>query len=233
MKTSARKKAIIVGGGIGGVTAAIALQRAGIDVTVYERADALREVGSGLPLWPGALRALKKLELTSVLEAQGPPVPAGSISTWRGEILADLSTEKQLQSLDTISAVIHRAELLELLLEALGEDRVQLATTCVSFTQDETGVRACFADGRSVYGDILIGADGLHSVIRAQMFGRARPGYRTTNSRPCIHRSRLAVSVVIVISTLAIAACSSRSATTRNGSSIGTSIAASMLLPAR
>jgi 2-polyprenyl-6-methoxyphenol hydroxylase-like FAD-dependent oxidoreductase len=84
MQTSARKKAMIIGGGIGGVTAAIALQRAGIDVTVFERADALREVGSGLPLWPSVLRALKKLELTSVLKALGPPVPAGSITTWRG-----------------------------------------------------------------------------------------------------------------------------------------------------
>ena len=67
MKTSARKKAIIVGGGFSGVTAAIALQRAGIDVTVYERADALREVGPGLPLWPGALRALKKIVMNSFI----------------------------------------------------------------------------------------------------------------------------------------------------------------------
>src|SRR5436190_5643370 len=137
MQTSARKKAIIIGGGIGGVTAAVALQRAGIDVTVFERADVLREVGSGLPLWPGALRGIKKLELTSVLEALGPSIAQGSITTWRGELLADLSTAKRLQRLDTVNAVVHRAELLELLLEALGEDNVQLAMTCVGFTQDE------------------------------------------------------------------------------------------------
>jgi len=177
MQSSATKKAIIIGGGIGGVTAAIALQRAGIDVTVFERADVLLEVGSGLPLWPGALRGIKKLGLTSVLEALGPSIGAGNITTWRGEVLADLSTAKRLQRLDTINAVVHRAELLALLLEALGEDKVQLATTCVGFTQDAGGVEVQFADGRAVHGDLLIGADGIHSVIRAQMFGPAIPKY--------------------------------------------------------
>lgn len=177
MQTSASKKALIIGGGIGGVTAAIALQRAGFDVTVFERADVLQEVGSGLPLWSTTLRALKKLELTSVLEALGPPVPPGCVTTWRGEVLADLSTEKSLQRLGTVNAVAHRAELLALLLEALGEDRVQLATTCVGFTQDETGVWARFADGRTVHGDLLLGADGLHSVIREQLFGPFKPKY--------------------------------------------------------
>jgi 2-polyprenyl-6-methoxyphenol hydroxylase-like FAD-dependent oxidoreductase len=177
VQTSDKKKALIIGGGIGGVTVAIALQRAGFDVTVFERADVLLEVGSGLPLWSSTLRALKKLELTSVLEALGPPVPAGSITTWRGEVLVDLSTEKRLQRLGTVNAVVHRAELLALLLEVLGEDRVQLATTCVGFTQDETGVWARFADGRIVYGDLLLGADGLHSVIREQLFGPFKPKY--------------------------------------------------------
>src|SRR5205085_7957316 len=111
-------------------------------------------------------------ELTSVLEALGPSIAQGSITTWRGELLADLSIAKRLQRLDTVNAVVHRAELLELLLEALGEDKVQLATTCVGFTQDENGVEVRFADGQAVYGDLLIGADGIHSVIRAQMYGR-------------------------------------------------------------
>ncbi len=177
MQMSARKKAIIIGGGIGGVTAAIALRRAGLDVTVFERADVLLEVGSGLPLWPGALRGIKKLELTSVLGALGPSIGTGNITTWRGEVLADLSTAKRLQRLDTINAVVHRAELLDLLLEALGEDKVQLARTCVGFTQDDNGVEVRFADGRVEHSDLLIGADGIHSVIRAQMFGRAIPKY--------------------------------------------------------
>lgn len=177
MQNNSSKKAIIIGGGIGGVTAAIALQRAGFDVTVFERAEELQEVGSGLPLWTNAIRALQKIGLTDVLEALGVPVSAGSIITWRGDILAVLRTEELLKKLGTINAVVHRAELLALLFQALGADKVELGATCVGFTQDATGVCARFADGREARGDVLIGADGLHSVIRAQLFGAKKPRY--------------------------------------------------------
>jgi len=177
MQGGASKKAIIIGGGIGGITAAIALQRAGFDVTVFERAEELREVGSGLPLWTNALRALQKIGLEHVLEALGATVTAGSISTWQGDTLVDLRTEELLKRLGTINAVVHRAELLALLLETLGTDRVHLGATCVGFTQDATGVRARFADGQEAHSDLLIGADGLHSVIRAQLFGATKPKY--------------------------------------------------------
>ena len=177
MQGSASKKVIIIGGGIGGVTAAVALQQAGFDVTVFERAEKLREVGSGLPLWTNALRALRKIGLSEAFERLGASVTAGSVSTWRGDILADLRTEELLKRLGTINMVVHRAELLELLLETLGKDRVHLGATCVGFTQDATGVCARFADGREARGDVLIGADGLHSVIRAQLFGATKPKY--------------------------------------------------------
>jgi 2-polyprenyl-6-methoxyphenol hydroxylase-like FAD-dependent oxidoreductase len=177
MQESAPKKAIIIGGGIGGVTAAIALKRAGLDVTVYERAEELREVGSGLPLWTNALRALHKIGLTDDHEQLGAQVTAGSISTWSGDILADLRNEKLLKRLGTINIVAHRAELLALLLKTLGQDRVQLGTTCVGFTQDASGVCARFADGQEARSDVLIGADGIRSVIRAQLFGLTKPRY--------------------------------------------------------
>ncbi len=105
MQSNAGKKAIIIGGGIGGVTAAIALQQAGFDVTVFERADELREVGSGLPLWTNALRALQKIGLNDVLEILGAPVTTASVSTWRGDILADLRTE-ELPALSHPSAIV-------------------------------------------------------------------------------------------------------------------------------
>ncbi len=81
MQNSTPKKAIIIGGGIGGMTAAIALKRAGLDVTVYERADELREVGSGLPLWSNALRSFHKIGLTDVYETLGAEVSAGNSRT--------------------------------------------------------------------------------------------------------------------------------------------------------
>jgi FAD-dependent urate hydroxylase len=152
MQGNARKKAIIIGGGIGGVTAAIALKRAGLDVTVFERAEELREVGSGLPLWTNALRALHKIGLTDDLEQLGVQVTSVRVSTWRGDTLTDTSNDKYLKRLGTITIVVHRAELLALLLKTLGEDRVKLGMNCVGFTQDETGICARFDGGQEVRG---------------------------------------------------------------------------------
>jgi len=177
MQSSGSKKVIIIGGGIGGVTAAIALKRAGMDVTVFERAEEIREVGSGLPLWTNALRALHTIGLSDELEQLGVQVTSVSVSTWRGDTLTDTKNDKYLKRLGTITIVVHRAELLALLLKTLGEDRVQLGMNCVGFTQDETGVRARFEGGQELQGDVLIGADGIHSVIRTQLFGLIKPGY--------------------------------------------------------
>ena len=177
MQSQTSKKAIIIGAGIGGVTAAIALKRAGLDVTVYERAEELREVGSGLPLWTNALRALGALGLANELERLGEQVTSVRVTTWKGNVLTDTKNDKHLKSLGTITIVVHRAELLALLLKTLGQDTVRLGMTCIGFTQDATGVTVQFANGLEVRGDVLIGADGIHSVTRTQLFGLIKPHY--------------------------------------------------------
>lgn len=177
MQAHADRKAIIIGGGIGGITAAIALKRAGLDVTVYERAEELLEVGSGLPLWTNALRALHVLGLTDELEKSGVQVRSVRVTTWNGDILTDTSNDKRLKKLGTITIVVHRAELLALLLKTLGEENVQLGMNCVGFTQDADGVTANFTSGQKAQGDVLIGADGIHSITRTQLFGFIKPKY--------------------------------------------------------
>ena len=99
------------------------------------------------------------------------------ISTWRGDILVDLSHEQRLLRLGTVSMVVHRAELLDMLLRTLGEQHVQLGADCVGFSQDATGVTAHFSDGRQARGDFLIGADGLHSTIRSAWFPDRKPRF--------------------------------------------------------
>lgn len=177
MQLHTGKRAIIIGGGIGGLTTAIALRCIGMDVAVFERAVELREVGSGLPLWTNALQAFHALGLTSIIESLGQPVSTGCITDWRGDILADVRTEHLLAKLGTISMVVHRAELHSALLNVLGKSNISLGATCIGYTLDATGVSASFADGRVVRGDILIGADGLHSTIRRQLFGATKPRY--------------------------------------------------------
>ena len=177
MQSQGSKKAIIIGGGIGGVTAAIALKRAGLDVTVCEQAEELLEVGSGLPLWTNALRALHVIGLTDELEKLGVQVTSVRVTTWNGDTLTDTRNDKHLKKLGTVTIVVHRAELLTLLLKTLGKEHVQLGMTCVGFIQDATGVTAKFANGQEVRGDVLIGADGIHSVTRTQLFGFIKPKY--------------------------------------------------------
>src|SRR5262245_25551334 len=177
MQGNASKKAIIIGGGIGGVTAAIDLKQVGLDVTVYERAEELREVGSGLPLWTNALRTLHKIGLVDELEKLGVQVKSVRVSTWSGHTLTDTRNDKHLKQLGTITIVVHRAELLALLLKTLGDDRVQLGMNCVGLTQYETGICARFDGGQEVRGEVLIGADGIHSIIRTQLFGPIKPEY--------------------------------------------------------
>jgi 2-polyprenyl-6-methoxyphenol hydroxylase-like FAD-dependent oxidoreductase len=177
MQAHASRKAIIIGGGIGGITAAIALKRTGLDVAVYERAEELREVGSGLPLWTNALRALHVLDMTDDLEKSGVQVRSVRVTTWNGDILTDTSNDKRLKKLGTITIVVHRAELLALLLKTLGEENVHLGMNCVGFTQNADDVTANFANGQKVQGDVLIGADGIHSITRTQLFGIIKPRY--------------------------------------------------------
>lgn len=177
MQSRERLRAIIIGGGIGGITAGIALRQAGIDATVYERAPQLGEVGSGLPLFANALRALQRLGLGEQIEALGEHANTLSLSTWRGDMLLDATNEKHLRSLGTVATVVHRAELLALLVDTLGMENVRLDAECTGFSQDESGVRAYFANGMQAQGDVLIGADGIHSTIRSQLFGIIKPVY--------------------------------------------------------
>lgn len=177
MQFHTRRRAIIIGAGIAGITTALAFQHVGIDVAVFERAEELREVGSGLPLWSNALRAFHTLGLTNVVESLGQSVIGGGVTTWQGERVIDVNTEELLERLGTINIVFHRAELLSALLTVLGTQNVFLGMTYVGCTQDETGVIASFADGTVVRGDLLVGADGLHSCVRSHIAMATKPRY--------------------------------------------------------
>jgi 2-polyprenyl-6-methoxyphenol hydroxylase-like FAD-dependent oxidoreductase len=170
-------KALIIDGGIGGLCAAIALRQAGIDATVYEKVTEMHEVGAGLTLWTNAVRALQKLGLTDALHAIGTPYTRATIYSWQGEILSETPVDALLQKFQVTSIGVHRADLQAMLLSTLGEGVVQRGAQCTGFTQHETGVCASFADGKEAWGDVLIGADGIHSVIRSQLFGLSKPRY--------------------------------------------------------
>lgn len=173
--------AVIIGGGIGGLTAAIALRRVGVEAVVFERAGEMREIGAGISVWTNAVKALAKIGLADTVRAGGQGTDGreeigGSIRTADGGEIVTLPV-RALEERFGPSVVTTRSALQKILLSALPEDAVHLDAECAGFRQDGSGVTALFADGTEESGDLLVGADGLNSTVRARLFGDGRPRY--------------------------------------------------------
>jgi 2-polyprenyl-6-methoxyphenol hydroxylase-like FAD-dependent oxidoreductase len=170
-------KAIVIGAGIGGLSAAIALRRAGVEALVFERTRDLKELGAGLSLTANATKALNGLGLTDALRGIGMPIRVAEIRTWRGEVLSRIPTWQLDEKVGARSAAVHRADLQGALLRELGDEAVRLGAACRGFEQKGEGVRAFFDDGTEERADLLVGADGLRSTIRRGLLGDGNPRY--------------------------------------------------------
>lgn len=170
-------KVIIIGGGIGGLTTAIALQRRNIEVEVFEKAPVLREVGAGISLWPNAMKALRKLGLGDALAPFSHANSESALRTSTGAILSRTPAGIWEQRFGGGIVVFHRAELLDALARTVGPAALHLDHACTGLDADAGGVTVRFANGSTVRGDALIGADGLHSAVRAALGQRTPPRY--------------------------------------------------------
>ena len=180
--TSSQSKVGIVGGGIGGLTAALALLRRGIDVEVYEQSGTLKEVGAGVQIGSNGTRVLFALGLEDAL-SRVQVVPARrEIRHWRtGETWNwfELGTA-QVERFGTPHLMLHRGDLLGILAQAvlgLKADAVHLGRRCVAVNETADGAEAEFADGEVKKFAAVIGADGIHSQVRACLFGADRPQF--------------------------------------------------------
>jgi 2-polyprenyl-6-methoxyphenol hydroxylase-like FAD-dependent oxidoreductase len=160
---------LIIGAGIGGLTAALALKQKGIDVEVYERSAVLTDVGAGISLWPNALKALYQLGLRSALDAMSFISVEGAVRSADGAVLSRTTSEQFVLRLGLPVMIFHRAELLEVLVRAAGDIPIHLEHECRAMAQDGKSVMVRFANGTRASGDALIGADGLRSVVREQL----------------------------------------------------------------
>ena len=170
------RKALIIGGGIGGLATAIALTQIGFTVEVFERVTLLREVGAGLSLWANAIKALDYLGLASAVRALALPEAAGGIRTPSGDLLMQTANDQLAAQFGELSVMVHRAELHDQLRQAFGQE-IHLGMECVAITEEGTGVRVRFRNGEEAFGDLVIGADGLHSAVRAALHGPQPPRY--------------------------------------------------------
>jgi 2-polyprenyl-6-methoxyphenol hydroxylase-like FAD-dependent oxidoreductase len=162
-------RAIVVGAGIGGLSAALALRRRGIDVDVYERSAELTDVGAGISLWANALKALHQLGLKDRLDAMSFSSPEGVLRNARGSILSRTSAREFTARFGMPVTVFHRAELLEALRDAARDVAVHLDHECLDVSQDNGGVTVAFADGGRARAEVLVGADGVRSMVRERL----------------------------------------------------------------
>jgi len=170
-------RALIVGGGIGGLAVALACTRAGIEAEVYERAPELHEIGAGLSLWSNAVAALGRLGIRDEVIARSDPIERAVTVTSDGAVLSDVPLRELVTELGEPSVCAHRADLQRTLATALGADRIHLGADCVAIEEDASGVTARFANGASARADVAVGADGIRSVVREHLLGDRAPRY--------------------------------------------------------
>ena len=160
----------IIGGGIGGLTAALALKQLGFQSEVFEQAPALLDVGAAIAIWPNAMHVLERLQLSEkILEKAGVMEEI----EWRdqnGFLINRVSIPT--------AVALHRADLQSTLLHTLPAESIHLGHALVNYKQQGNKLVAQFAHGDSVEADILIGADGIHSDVRLQFIKDGEPVYR-------------------------------------------------------
>jgi salicylate hydroxylase len=170
---------LIVGGGIGGITTMLALRQRGIEANLFEQAPAFRQVGAGIQISANATRILRRLGLGDTLARVAVYPEARAYYAWdTGEHLYSTPLGQVAEGhFGAPYYTAHRADLLDVLLSGLGPNGIHLNCQVRDLNQDSDGVAVTLADGSPVRGDVLIGADGIHSSVRAHLFGHERPRY--------------------------------------------------------
>jgi 6-hydroxynicotinate 3-monooxygenase len=178
----------IIGAGMGGLASAAALLKAGVDVTVYEQAQRFSRLGAGIQIGCNAMQVLRGLGLEQTLRSQAFYPRSWNNKDWRtGEVRFDMIFgEAAEQKFGAPYLLAHRGDLHAALASAVPEQHIRLNHKLAELEQGADGVRLSFADGTTAKADAVIGADGVHSLVKKILFGETPPNftgriaYRTT-----------------------------------------------------
>src|SRR5260370_33661537 len=174
----------IVGGGVGGLAAALALERHGAEIVICEQSPALNEIGAGLNLSPNALMALRVLGVEDAVIARGSESDFMVIRNWKsGRIISRMRRGAFRQQFGAPNLSVHRADLLDLLRRALKRVDFRLGARCIAVEECDRGGVARLPDRGAIGGDIIVRADRMHSIVRKSPFGPDGPPF--TSARCC------------------------------------------------
>lgn len=166
-------RVVVAGGGIGGLTVALALKRGGVDVEVHEKYDHLQSRATGFTIWSYAIRHLLDLGVDGDLLARlGSAIEFTDIRSRHGRLIEQLPVGAASRRLGAPTYDIQRHGLQEALIDALGAEHVKMGSEVVGIEQDGDSATALLKDGGRATGDVVIGADGAHSTLRDLVAGR-------------------------------------------------------------
>jgi salicylate hydroxylase len=170
-------RVVIVGGGIGGLSAAVALRSRGAQVQVYEQAHQFGEVGAGLILQPNSLRVLQRLGIGDDVARLGASITHSQYCQADGTVLAQETFGRTAE--DTMLGV-HRADVVAALVAHLPAEVVHTGHRCVAFAQDEQRAVVTFSNGVRVEAEVVVGADGIHSTLQRHVVELREPVFSGT-----------------------------------------------------
>ncbi|MFE5584802.1 FAD-dependent oxidoreductase [Kitasatospora sp. NPDC056531] len=168
---TAVRKALVIGAGIAGLTTAAGLVRQGVEVEVFEARTAPGQLlsGGGFMLWHNAFLALRRIGLDEAVAADAVRMRYHEFRSDRGRRLARWQLDRYTAGCGAPACALRRSSLHKVLTEAVGDHRIRLGSRLTGWSQDADGVTVRFEDGSTARGDVLVGADGLRSAVRAVM----------------------------------------------------------------
>jgi len=170
------KRVVVVGGGVGGLTSALGLQRAGVEVEVHEKYPDVASRASGFTLWSYAIKELLALGLDDP-ERIGSPIEVTEVRNQVGRLIEEMPVGEVSRELGAPSCDVRRPDMQRALIELLGDGVVRMGSEVVGVEQDSDSATVLLADGSRSSGDLVIGADGVHSVVRDHVAGSSKLNY--------------------------------------------------------